>query len=350
MQYIKRKDLRKRLLWLAAMAMLLTPPPVRAGTGTVVAMARAEEISLHAFARVEPVVVARLKAPQAGVVAGLGILPGEELKAGVVLGHLQGPAVEAEFIRRRSAIASAETALDAASRILVLEQERRTAQLNTLKEVYQAEAAQAKEHARLDETRAQMRALQAAITLRAPASGTVLSVETSAGEQVEPGQTLLTLQPKGGLWVVATFYGADAQAVLSGQTGKFTPASGGGDIPVKVRAIIGTAEPGGGRRVGLAASIPVPRWRSGALGTVTLKGGRRTLVAVPTRSLILDQGKWWVLVHTPQGNQRQVVQLGPSRGESTFIEKGLQPGTEIVVDNAYLLFHRDFSRRFQAPD
>jgi hypothetical protein len=71
---------------------------------------------------------------------------------------------------------------------------------------------------------------------------------------------------------------------------------------------------------------------------------------VPTRALILDQGTWWLLVHTPQGIRRQAVVPGPSRGESTLIEKGLHPGAEIVVDNAYLLFHRDFSKSFQAPD
>ena len=97
--------------------------------------------------------------------------------------------------------------------------------------------------------------------------------------------------------------------------------------------------------------LPMPGWQRGAVGTVTLDGAKRAMVEIPTRALILDRAQWWVLVRTREGNRPQVVvPAGPSGGESTLIGRGLAPGAEVLVENAYLEFHRGISQRFQAPD
>jgi RND family efflux transporter MFP subunit len=337
-------------LWLAAIAFLLIAPPVWAGSGTVVAGARTVTLSLQGFARVEAVTLLRLKAAQEGTVAGFKVLPGETLRAGAIVGHLVGPAPRAMLTERQGEVTAAEASLKKARRTLALERENLKAHLGTREGVYRAEAAQAEAKTSLDTARSRLRTARALLTLRAPTAGRVLSVAAGAGERVESGQTLLTLQPADGLWLTATFFGTEAAKVRIGMTGRFTLADGETAVPVRVRTLIGTTTPGGGRTVGLEAIPPSPDWRSGETGTVTLPAGRRTLVAVPTRALILDRGRWWVLVHTPGGNRPQKVVPGPSRGDATLIEKGLTPGTKIVVENAYLEFHRDFSRRFQPPD
>lgn len=338
------------LLGLTMVALLLAVLPARADSGMVKVRARTVAISLQGFAQVEPVTLLRLKAAQEGIVAGLKVLPGEPLKAGAVLGHLTGPVVDAMLARSRSTVASAQAALAAARKIHTLERETEATHLSTLKQFYQAEAALADARARLAMARAQLRAVQDALTLRAPVAGKVLGIKAAAGERVAVGQTLLTLQPAGGLWLRADFFGVEAVAVRAGMTGRFAPADGGSAIPVKVRTIIGMTRPGGGRAIGLTATASAPGWTSGEAGTVTLEGGQRTEVSVPTRALILDRGQWWVLVHTPQGNRAQAVVPGSVHGESTLIEKGLAPGAEVVVENAYLEFHRQFSRRYQQPD
>ncbi len=282
--------------------------------------------------------------------AGWKVLPGQSVEAGAVLGHLRGPAAEAMLARRRSAVAGARGELTAARKTLALECEKLSAQLSTRGNVYRAEAALAGARARLDTARAALLAEKDALTLRAPATGTVLKVEVAAGERVAPAQTILTLQPAGSLWLRAVFYGAEAQKVRVGMTGSFAPAAGGAAIPVTVRTIIGTIGPGGGRAVGLAAARPSPGWRNGEAGPVTLEGEKRTFVAVPTRALVLDAGRWWVLVHTPKGYRRQAVVPGPSRGESTLIAQGLKAGAKVLVENAYLEFHREFSRHYQQQD
>lgn len=108
--------------------------------------------------------------------------------------------------------------------------------------------------------------------------------------------------------------------------------------------------PGEGEMIGLTPVASTARWINGEFGTVTLSLASRKLVAVPTGSLILDRGKWWVLVHTAQGDHPQQVVPGPTHGWNTFLESGLSPGSEIVVENAYLLFHLGIAARYTPPD
>ena len=92
------------------------------------------------------------------------------------------------------------------------------------------------------------------------------------------------------------------------------------------------------------------RWLNGEPGTVSLNAPQRQLVSVPTRALILDQGKWWVMVHSAKGNSPETVVPGSTLGWNTFLESGLAPGTKVIVDNAYLLFHASIAEQFQIPD
>ena len=74
------------------------------------------------------------------------------------------------------------------------------------------------------------------------------------------------------------------------------------------------------------------------------------MMAVPTRALILDRARWWVLVRTPQGDRQQQVVPGPTSGWTTCIARGLSPGDQVVVENAYLEFHRRIAQRYTPPE
>jgi hypothetical protein len=106
----------------------------------------------------------------------------------------------------------------------------------------------------------------------------------------------------------------------------------------------------GGLTAFFKATTSAPRWSGGEAGEVIVAGDPQTAVAVPTAALILDQGRWWVLVQTADGLRRQAVEPGPSRGEQTLILHGLTAGDAVVVCDAYLLFHRDFRQRYTPPD
>lgn len=296
--------------------------------------------TFRAYGQVEPVAVTAVHAVEPGVV-GQMVLPGEKVRAGQVLAILGGPQAKSLLAERRGALRAASIQLAADRRKL-------TAQLVTRQTVAADEAA-------YESARGQLQVALQSLTLRAPAAGQVLAVEAADGEQVTAGQLILTLQT-GRPWLNATYYGADALGVHPGMRGEFRPTSGGA-IAVRVKTVSQALAPDGGEQVGLLPvlahgthSTLAQSWRSGQWGTVMLNGKTRSMVAVPTRALILDRAQWWVLVRTPHGDRRQEVVPGPTRGWMTFISRGLEPGERIVVQNAYLEFHRGISQQYTPPD
>lgn len=320
------------------------------GEGTVAARAWRAPQTYSAYARVEPITVLKINASRAGFVAGLRAVPGEAVAQGALLGRLVGAQVQALLARRRAAATSAEAALASTRQALAAAQQNREMRLVTRVTLAQARASVVRARAALDAARARLSAARSERELRAPVAGRVLALEAADGERLKPGTTVLTLQPVHDLWLRASFYGAAARAVRRGMVGRFTPAEGGVAVSVHVRSIYGTQRADGAREVGLLAMPRHPVWWNGEAGTVTLEGTPRTLVAVPTRALILDRGQWWVLVRGVRGERRRAVTPGSSRGQWTVIEHGLAPGTRVVVENAYLEFHRGVARHYQPPD
>ncbi|MGH7042051.1 MAG: efflux RND transporter periplasmic adaptor subunit [Acetobacteraceae bacterium] len=315
-------------------------------------LAAPKSVTIHftAYAQVQPITVFRIRTAMAGVLAGLKVVPGTKVGAGTTLARLGGPAIEAASAARQAAVAGAKAAVVAAQKSLATQSQQRTLRLATREAVYQAKSALIEAQARLETAQSQLRAFRSEAAFQSPQAGQVLVVNAADGERVQPGQVILTIQPANDLWLKASFYGANAAAIQPGMRGHFQPADGGAAIPVTVRSRIGTLQPDGGLIVGLAAATASPAWQNGESGALTLDGPTLTEAAVPTRALVLDQGRWWVLVRTPHGDRRQAVVPGPSRGDLTLIRHGLAAGAEVVVENAYLAFHHNFSQSYQPPD
>ncbi|MEJ2643475.1 MAG: efflux RND transporter periplasmic adaptor subunit [Gammaproteobacteria bacterium] len=333
-----------------AVALLLTAAGASAAGGVVSARSHTVTTRLSAYARVAPVAVLNVRAPLTGIVTGLKVRPGDPVRSGLALTRLRGPAVKARLAARRDAVRSARAALAAARKTLAVRKRKLTLRLSTQQAVDQARAALTEAQANLDNARSHLQAVTEMTRLRSAGNGSVLSVRVANGERVKAGQVLLTVQPAGGLWLTAEYYGTAAASVHAGMHGRFVPADGGPAVPVKVHSVVGAVESDGGETVGLTATAASPSWRNGEAGTVTLEGTSQTLAEVPTPALVLDQGRWWVLVHTAGANHRRAVVPGPTRGGWTTIRQGLQPGTAVVVQNAYLEFHREVSRHYQPPD
>ena len=334
----------RRKCWCAAVVVAVcyaTAAAAASGqSGTVIARARTVSQHLRAYGQVQPVAITEVHAIEPGEVTRL-VLPGEQVKAGQVLAVLSGPQAEAVLAQRRGA-------LHAASMQLAADRRKLTGRLVTRQEVAADEAA-------YDSARGQLNVVLQTLTLRAAAAGQVLSVAAADGEQVASGQLILAVQT-GRPWLKAIFYGADALAIHSGMTGRFQPVSGGA-VPVRVSTVAAVSGPDGGEQVGLfpvdsrvRAAAATGSWRSGEWGTVILRGATRSMVAVPTRALILDRAHWWVLVRTARGDRRQRVVPGPSRGWMTLIAHGLEPGERVVAQNAYLEFYRGIASQYTPPD
>jgi RND family efflux transporter MFP subunit len=338
------------ITFLAACGLMLISISAHSDSRTVKSRALTFTSRLEAYARVEPVAILRLKAALTGVVSGLKVLPGETVRAGSIIARLEGPEIENLLAELRNGVDRAEAAEATARKLLAIERQNEAERLTTKKEVYLAEADLAEKRALLENARSRLQATRNETILKSPVTASILTIDLAEGELARQGQTILTMQPSGALWLKGLVYGSEAASVQVGMKGVFSPAGSPSAIPVMVRTIIGAIQPDGALPIGMVAMVPAPVWRNGETGTVMLEGPKRTLTAVPSRALILDRGRWWVLVHTSSDNRRQEVTPGPSRGDSTLIEHGLKPGIEVVVENAYLEFHREFSKHYQPPD
>ena len=332
--------------------------PAALPEGTVTVREQAVAADYSAYAQVRPIAVVPIRAPEAGTVASMRVGPGAAVTAGEPLAILSGPEIQSALTSRRGAVRSAAARLTAATRALEAERRQLAGQLSTRQSVAAARSAVAAARADLQSARAQLEAARQSSTLRAPSAGTVIAVSAGSGQRVMAGQSVLTLQPSGSLWLEATYYGQDAVSIRVGMRGRFEPVSGGEALPVRVASVFAALAPDGGAQVGLvaaragtgASAAPAPPWLNGDWGNVTVSGRVRRMAAVPTDALIIDQAKWWVLVHTPSGDRERAVVPGQAHGWMTYIEKGLEPGEQVVVRNAYLAFHRDIARRYTPPD
>ena len=311
---------------------------------------RAVAPHLVAYAQVEPISVLPVDAAETGVGEGLKVLPGAHVRAGEELARLSGPGIQTLLMQGEADVRSARAQLDAAQKSLAIQRQQLPSHLTTRQAVHQAEATEAQAQTALDNAQSRLDAVRQLLTLSAPDDGVVLALNSTIGQLVTAGQTILTLQPANRLWLRAVYYGADLTAIRVGMTGRFASTDGGKPIPVRVCSVPGTLAAGGGESVALLPAQARTKWLSGEAGTVTLDMPSRRLIAVPTRALVLNQGKWWVMVHTAKGDRPQAVVPGPTEGWDTFIESGLAPGMKVVVNNAYLLFHSSISEQYQVPD
>lgn len=326
--------------------------------GTVTVQMRFFTAHLRAYGEVRPIALVPIRAAEPGAVSDLRVVPGSSVRAGESLGKLAGPEIHALLVQREGAVHSARAQLAAARRTLAIERRQLAAQLSTLQSIAIARRAVAAGEAAVNAAVARLRGARALRTLRAPSAGTVIAIDAGNGERIAVGQTILTLEPSHHLWLKATYYGTDAARIRVGMRGRFRPASGAAPVAVKVAAVASALTADGGESVGLVPARAAKRkrssghgpWVSGERGTVLIAGATRRRVWVPTRALILDRARWWVLVLTPNGVRRRQVVPGATRGWQTVIDRGLRPGQQVVVRNAFLEFHRGIAKRYTPPD
>ena len=305
---------------------------------------------LEAYGKIEPSATLRISFGESGVVAGLKVQPGENVQAGQELAHLKGPEIRSTILKGEANVRSARARLFRLQKSLSSLRQEPSSDRSEQEAVHRAESAVAQAHMRYENALSHLRAVRQMMILRAPMNGTVLMLYAMDAEGVSAGLPALSLETPFRLRLTAHYDGIYRSAIRPGMKGTFSPVDGSQSIPLRVLAVSTVLGSGGGETVTMVPKGRGSRWIDGEVGKVKWDLPKRMLVAVPTRALILDQGKWWVMVHTPQGDHPQVVVPGPSRGWQTFLKAGLSPGAQVEVENAYLLFHRNISRHYQPPD
>ena len=314
---------------------IFAAPSTGSGPETVSAAPASFKPHYPAWARVVAKATVTIRTAATGVVGQLQVLPGTRVHAGELLATLGG----ADFTSR---LRTAKSELIAARHDLKITRQK-FPHFSTAKDIADARAA-------FITAQAELTRIKAAGRITAPCDGLVVTRNAASGDRLAAGRRLLTLQPTDTLWLEAAYYGNAIQRIHPGMRGKFTPSAGGAAIPVKVVTRFTAMSADGGDTVWLMATEPSPGWRNGQYGSLLLTGHIRRQVAVPTRALIMNQGHWWVLLASGHGLTPREVIPGPARGWRTFIAQGVNAGDKVVVDDAYLLFHRNIANSYLPPD
>ncbi|MBU6420233.1 MAG: HlyD family efflux transporter periplasmic adaptor subunit, partial [Proteobacteria bacterium] len=258
-------------------------------------------------------------------------VPGETVQPGQIIGQLGGPQIAA-------ALATAQGASNAANTNLAAERGKFADHLSTKAAVAQAEAA-------AKAARADLAALRAASSLQSPVAGQVQSLAAGPGASLQPGQAIAVVQPAAGAWVKAVLYGPQAATLSPGIAARFIPADDTPSVPVTLRGVQDNQADGG-----LVVAFSGPGLQPGEAGTLRLSLSSRPVLLVPSEALVLDDGRWWVMLHDAKGDHAVQVVPGEAEGAHTPIVSGLSAGDEVVVQDAALLYHRGIAAQFQPPD
>lgn len=313
---------------------------------TLPARAVTYQPELHAWARVEATAPLTLRMPLAGRVDRLSAIPGQEVTAGTPLVQLGGPRLAGERTAARARAAAAAQEL-AATQQNAASLARTYPALVNRRTLNAAHAAVAAAQGRLTEAVAAQRALRAQTTLVSPLPAAVEKIEAVPGADLPAGAPLLTLLPHGRVWLRAELF--SAAPLAAGSVARFVPAAGRA-VTVLLADELPARAANGARVLNFVPLAHGAPWQVGEAGKLIIDEKPRGAVAVPAGALILDAGHWYVLVERAGSLAPHAVTPGPTRDAETLILQGLQPGTPVVVRQAYALYHRDFAAHYTPPD
>ncbi|OYW06789.1 MAG: hypothetical protein B7Z61_01205 [Acidobacteria bacterium 37-71-11] len=344
---------RKSVARFGFLPLLLLAPAVWAGSpqpakGCAIVEEHPFSVAPSAFAVVEPVAAITVPALVDGSLVQWRALPGMAVRRGEVLGRLAGPERAKEMIETRSALEEARSAFDLARKNEAAARETYPVITNVQK-LNEAQAAVAQAESALKAAKARWAFVRSEGEIRAPVTGALTGVYAADGQAVAAGTVLARIEDSSRLWLHAVFYGRDALLLTPGLHGLFAPLGGGKAVPVRVGSVIAPMQPDGGRAVGCLPVSPAA-WFSGQSGTLKLEAPPLSWPAVPESALILKGESWYVLVRGQAGDERRKVEPGPEAGGWRAILRGVKPGEQVVVKDAYLLFHRDVAKAFTPPD
>jgi RND family efflux transporter MFP subunit len=344
-QFLMEQQWRVRLMLARAEAASVAPQVT--STGRVVPMARN-------FAVIGP--------PVGGVISGES-LPrvGQNVARGEVLATLtQTPtAAEAAQIRVENArfeaekgrLAQAVTEGQIRLNLAKTEFERATRLYEKkafpLQQLQAADANYKAAEASLAAVNEQLHALNTApiavttYPLRAPLSGTIVKVQKSLGQQVNPGETVFEILNLDTVWVEAPIFERDLARLKARSDAVFTTASFpdtefhgrlidiGAVIDENTRAATALFEvtnTGRRLRVGMQANVRMDT------------DERVEAVLIPKESVLDNEGERIVYVLlSGETFQRRNVELGDEYGDKVAVLSGVKPGERVVTQGAYQL-------------
>ena len=273
---------------------------------------------------------------------------GDRVRAGSVLGQLDGQEAAAQASAAEAQVRAAEATLSIAAdnerRTLPLVQDGSFAEANGTK----VSSERALASAQLDSARAQLALARAGVdshTLSAPFAGTITRAPSGVGGVVSPGQTLFELVDTSTLKLSTTVTEADADLLATGA--EVVVGSERGDVRGRITAILSTLDartrrvpvvaefdnpPQGAAPKDAAPKKAEPQLRAGAFVRARVAAQREIPVLRVPHDVLRAGTQDEVLIVGAQGSRlelrRIVYSIAPDG--TLLVRRGIEQGDELV--------------------
>ncbi len=277
---------------------------------------------------------------------------GDRVKAGQALASLASPELtnaQLAYLRALSSTKLAERSVERAQALVAAdvignaELQKREVELS----VARAELRAAQDQLRLigltqgmiDRLR-DTGAITSEVSITATRPGVVIERKVSQGQVAQPGDPLFTVADLSNVWVIGGLPEQDANSVrLDQQVEVEVAALGVEKLKGRIVYVSDTVQPDT-RTVPIRTEVQNPKGelKPQMLATLKLNGTFVRQLAVPAAAVVRENERDYVFVKQGERRYRLTeVQLDPAAGELRPVRKGIDEGTQIVVEGSFHL-------------
>jgi cobalt-zinc-cadmium efflux system membrane fusion protein len=180
--------------------------------------------------------------------------------------------------------------------------------------------------------------------IKSPVSGYIVEKFINPGMQIRPDNStnLFTISDLGRLWVLANVYESDIASIKIGEKASVTSIS----YPDKkftgtIDKIYNVLDPDNKTmKVRIQLDNRENLLKPEMFANVIVEQVQdSSMLAVPTKSIVFDQNKNWILLYHDKCNiQIRQIDIVKSTGLYTYVRSGVKPG-ELVITNLQLLIY-----------
>lgn len=183
------------------------------------------------------------------------------------------------------------------------------------------------------------RRVQSNITLSAPVSGFIDSLEVRNGMALAMGQTLATIKGINPIWLEAAVPEKQIAGIKRGMSVEANFAAFSQKVTGKVIDILPTLDTTSRTiKVRIELSNPSGQLKPGMFASVNIINNPQSSLVVPEQAVIRTGTRNVVIVGREQGRfEPVVVQLGQSDGNKIAILEGLKVGQKVVISGQFLI-------------
>lgn len=183
------------------------------------------------------------------------------------------------------------------------------------------------------------RRVQSNITLQAPISGFIDSLEVRNGMALAMGQTLATIKGINPIWLEAAVPEKQIAGIKRGMSVEANFAAFSQKVTGKVIDILPTLDTTSRTiKVRIELSNPSGQLKPGMFASVNIINNPQSSLVVPEQAVIRTGTRNVVIVGREQGRfEPVVVQLGQSDGNKIAVLQGLKAGQRVVISGQFLI-------------